>query len=171
MATTTGISIEQYLNTSYTPDCEYIQGELREKPMVGVPHGELQVILGVWFRTHRREWHIRVAVEARTRISEDRVRLPDVVVFPETVRSTAVLESPPLIAIEVLSPDDRFQDLQQRAHDLQSMGTENIWLIDPAERTIRVWDGLTWQPFQGDKLQAAGTDAYLDPAWLWNEFD
>jgi hypothetical protein len=51
------------------------------------------------------------------------------------------------------------------------MGTQNIWLIDPSERTIRVWDGLTWQPFPGEKLQAIATKAYLDPAWLWNEFD
>ncbi len=41
MATTAGISIEQYLNTSYTPDCEYIDGELREKPVVGFSHGNI----------------------------------------------------------------------------------------------------------------------------------
>jgi hypothetical protein len=27
------------------------------------------------------------------------------------------------------------------------MGAANIWLIDPAEQTIAIWDGLTWQPF------------------------
>jgi hypothetical protein len=50
------------------------------------------------------------------------------------------------------------------------MGTPNIWLIDSAEKTIAVWDGLTWQPLQGDRLQAEGIEAYLDPAWLWTEF-
>jgi Uma2 family endonuclease len=172
MATTAGISIEQYLKTSYTPDCEYIEGELKEKPLVGFPHGNMQVILGSWFQTHAREWRIKVAVETRTRVTGNKVRLPDLVIVPLDVSAPqGALESAPLIAIEVLSPDDRFQDLQQRAQDLQSMGTENIWLIDPSDRTIRVWDGLTWQPFQGDKLQAAGTEAYLDPAWLWSEFD
>jgi hypothetical protein len=62
------------------------------------------------------------------------------------------LESPPLIALEVLSPDDSYADLRQRARDLRAMGTPNIWL-------------------QGDRLQAEGTEAYLDPAWLWTEFD
>ena len=34
MATTAGISIQEYLRTSYTPDCEYIDGELKEKHVV-----------------------------------------------------------------------------------------------------------------------------------------
>lgn len=99
------------------------------------------------------------------------MRLPDLVVVPFDVSAPqGALESPPLIAIEVLSPDDSYNDLRQRARDLRAMGTANIWLIDPAEKTIAVWGGLTWQPFQGDKLQATGIAAYLDPAWLWTEF-
>ena len=171
MATTAGVSIEQYLNTSYTPDCEYLDGELKEKPVVGFPHGNMQVILGSWFQAHAREWRIRVAVETRTRVTGTKVRLPDVVIVPVDVSAPqGALESPPLIAIEVLSPTDSYNDLRQRARDLRTMGTENIWLIDPAEKTIALWDGMTWQPFQGDKLEAAGTEAYLDPAWLWAEF-
>ncbi len=171
MATTAGISIEQYLRTSYTPDCEYLDGELREKSGRDFPHGNMQAILGAWFQNHAREWRIRVAVETRTRVTGSKVRLPDLVVVPlDASAPQGALESPPLIAIEVLSPDDSYNDLRQRARDLRTMGTANIWLVDPAEKTIAVWDGLTWQPFQGGKLQAAGSEAFLDPAWLWAEF-
>ncbi len=139
--------------------------------MVGFPHGNLQVILGSWFQAHAREWRIKVAVETRTRVTGSKVRLPDLVVVPRDVSAVqGVLESPPLIAIEVLSPDDSYHDLRQRARDLRAMGTANVWLIDPAERTIALWDGLTWQPFQDERLQASGTEAYLDLGSLWTEF-
>jgi Uma2 family endonuclease len=148
MATTvTGVSIEEYLRTSYTPDREYLDGELREKAMVGFPHGKMQVILGTWFQTHAREWRIQVAVETRTRVAAGRVRLPDLVVVPAEVCSTGALDAPPLIAIEVLSPEDAYSDLRQRATDLRAMGTKNIWLMDPSEKSVATWDGLTWQLF------------------------
>ena len=99
------------------------------------------------------------------------MRLPDLVIVPlEISAPQGALESAPLIAIEVLSPTDSYNDLRQRARDLRAMGTENIWLIDPAEKTIALWDGLTWQPFLGERVQAVGTEAFLDLAWLWTEF-
>jgi Uma2 family endonuclease len=131
----------------------------------------MQPILGAWFHTHARQWRIQVPVSTRTRVTNSKVRLPDLVVVPFDVSAPqGALESPPLIAIEVLSPDDSYNDLRQRARDLRAMGTANIWLIDPAEKPSSSGARLTWQPFQGDKLQATGIAAYLDPAWLWTEF-
>jgi Uma2 family endonuclease len=157
MATTgTGVSVEEYLRTGYRPDVEYIDGELKEKPVVGFAHGRLQALLSEWFGTHRKQW--------------GKYRLPDVVVVDKAERSVAALERPPLIAIEVLSPTDVFQDLRERARDLRAMGTENIWLIDPGEKSVSIWDGQTWQPFVGERVQAVGSEAYLDLTWLWEEF-
>ncbi len=171
MATIAVLSIEQYLRTSYNPDCEYLDGELKEKALGGFPHGNTQVILGSWFQAHSREWQIKVAVATRTRVAGDQVRLPDLVIVPwDASVPYEALVTAPLIAIEVLSPSDAYTDLRQRARDLRTMGTPNIWLVDPAERTIALSDGQTWQPFDGVRLQAAGTEAYLDLAWLWNEF-
>jgi Uma2 family endonuclease len=127
MATIAGISIEQYLKTSYTPDCEYIDGELREKPEVGFPHGNIQALLSAWFVNHAHEWRIRVAVETRTRVTNSKVRLPDLVVVPLDVSAPqGALESPPLIAIEVLSLDDSYNDLRQRARDLRAMHSQHL---------------------------------------------
>jgi hypothetical protein len=47
VATTTLISIDDYLgNTSFHPDVEYIDGELKERPVVFTPHGLVQTIIG-----------------------------------------------------------------------------------------------------------------------------
>ena len=45
MATTaTLISVQEYLHTSYHPDCDYVDGELEERNVGGYPHGKLQGI-------------------------------------------------------------------------------------------------------------------------------
>jgi hypothetical protein len=63
MSTSTLITLEQYLATSYRPDVEFIEGELREKnsllgkgdPMVQWAHSRLQVMIGSWFDQHEEE--------------------------------------------------------------------------------------------------------------------
>ncbi len=76
---------------------------------------------------HAHEWRIRVAVETRTRVTNSKVRLPDLVVVPLDVSAPqGALESPPLIAIEVLSLDDSYNDLRQRARDLRAMHSQHL---------------------------------------------
>ena len=49
MAATTLVTLEEYLRTSYEPDQEYIDGELKEKPVVRWTHSRLQASLCMWF--------------------------------------------------------------------------------------------------------------------------
>jgi Uma2 family endonuclease len=160
------VSVEEYLRTSYTPDVEYLEGRLKEKSVVGFPHGRMQALLSAWFWNHAREWKIQVAVETRTRVKVARFRLPDLVVVAADEQTPSALQSAPLIAIEVLSPSDEFADLRARARDLAAMGCQNVWLVDPAEASVAVWNGETWQPFHGEQLQATGTEAFLDLEWM-----
>ncbi len=167
----TKVSLEEYLQTSYRPDVEYIDGVLKEKPVPEYFHGVLQVILGMWFRQHRAEWDIGTSVETRTEVERGRFRLPDVVVVRKEDEAEGPLVKPPLIAIEVLSPDDSYADLRARADDLRKMGTENIWLLDPKGRTADVWNGKSWEPAIGTRLLAVNAPVYVDLHWLWAELD
>lgn len=134
MAASTLVSLEQYLATTYSPDMEYIGGELKEASVVMTAHGALLSLLSQWFANHGREWGIRVAVEARTQVSPDNVRLPDVVVGPRG-RWPQVLLKPPLIVIEILSPSDSAQELVEKIGDYLRMGIPNIWIINSDERS------------------------------------
>lgn len=89
--------------------------------MVTVAHGRLQALVSIWFGNYEDEWAVTVAVEVRTRVSAQRVRLPDVVVYDPAVR-TQTLEEPPLIVIEILSPDHTYAETQRLAVDYQAMG-------------------------------------------------
>jgi hypothetical protein len=84
------LTLEEYLSTSYRPDCEFVDGQLEERNVGGTNHGLLQMQLGIWFFQHS-EWNLRTVGEQRTQIGQSRVRLPDVAVIPN---DDAILQEP-----------------------------------------------------------------------------
>ncbi len=162
------ITLEEYLRTSYHPDVEYIDGRLEEKPMGSFDHGFLQGLLFGWFLKHKQEWGILPTLEMRTRVTDARVRLPDVVVDKARLHERVLVE-PPLLVIEVLSPDDTYSALQKRSKDYQAMGIANIWLIDPDTRTARSCEGTFW--VERERLEIEGTAIYLDVPALFAALD
>lgn len=136
------IKLEEYLHTAYHPDCDFVDGHLEERNMGGTRHARLQMQLGHWFIVHEQEWNVRVMSELRTRVSSTRIRLPNVTVAnydsalneEEEVRTT-----PPLIAIEILSPDDRINRVVVRLKDFLNMGIPHVWLLDPVERVAFIY--------------------------------
>ncbi len=175
MATSTRVTIEEYLSTSYRPDVEYIDGELRPKnntlevdPMVQWVHGRLQQLIGMWFGQHEEEWDLLVAVEVRTRISPSIYRLPDVVVVRNAPEGGEIIE-PPLIVVEILLPRDTYAETQRRARDYRDMGIENLWIIDPDTRTARACKAETWTEVA--RLTVEGSPIYLDVPALFARLD
>lgn len=168
MATTTLISLDQYLSTSYRPDREYIDGEVVERNMGKWEHSRIQALLTGWFIVHEQEWHIQTATEWRTQVSGSRVRIPDVVLV-RAGSQPEVLTDPPLLVIEILSPDDTYSDTQKRASDYQGMGVETIWIIDPATRTARVCSGRMW--LEATRLEVSGTPIHVELGSLFGQLD
>lgn len=139
---TTLISVEEYLRTGYEPDAEYVDGVIEERPMGEDQHSEWQATLAYFFKAHRREWGIRVRPELRTRTAERRYRIPDIAILDAALPREPVATRPPLIAIEILSPEDRLSRLLIRLEDFEAMGVPAIYLIDPADNTLlRFADG------------------------------
>jgi Uma2 family endonuclease len=159
MASTTQISITEYLKTTYRPDREYIEGEIRERHVGKWEHARLQALLAMWFGRHEDELGVQVATEWRTRVSRTRVRVPDVVAVPREPQPD-VLTSPPLLVVEILSPDDSYADLQDRCQDYRLMGVPTVWIIDPTTRSARMCSGDTWTETR--RLIAPGTRMYVD---------
>jgi Uma2 family endonuclease len=104
MATSTSIPLSEYLNTSYRPDCDYIDGEVRERTLGTWSHGFLQAFLAAFINRNWRAWQVMAATEVRVRVSTTRVRIPDVCVLRRSDPQDPVVLVPPLICIEVLSP-------------------------------------------------------------------
>src|SRR5450432_741618 len=106
MATTMHIPLSEYLETSYRPDREYVDGEIRERNVGKWEHARIQAALTGWFWPHQADWNIMVATELRTQVSFNRVRIPDLVLVATGSRVPEVLVEPLLLVVEILSPDD-----------------------------------------------------------------
>lgn len=165
MAAAQAVSIEQYLTMTFEHDMELVNGELKERPMPTKLHGFVQQLLGAWFERHMDEWDIHMMSETRTRVNSEDVRLPDVAVCLGELTPGKTLDEPPLIAIEILSPDDSFADLRDRAEDFAGMGVRNIWLLDSGKRIAFSWNAGAWMP--ASELRVSGSPVYLDLGWLW----
>jgi Uma2 family endonuclease len=159
MATISPISLSQYLETSYRPDREYVDGELRERNVGKWEHSRMQLLLAAWFNNHEKQWGITGSTEQRLKVPGDRVRIPDLVFMPAGPQPD-ILVDPPLLVIEILSPDDTYSDTQERAQDYRNMGVETVWIIDPKTRSGRMCTGAQWT--ESKRLTVAGTPLYVE---------
>jgi Uma2 family endonuclease len=134
MSTATLVSIDEYLATSYRPDCDFVDGVVIERNVGTKDHSKLQGEVLAWFRDRRRELRFTAFIEQRVQVARRRFRIPDecVVLVPEP--DEQIFTQPPYICIEVLSPDDSFPKLQDRPDDYLAMGVPNIWVLEPASR-------------------------------------
>jgi Uma2 family endonuclease len=132
MATAALIPVSEYLSSVYRPDCDYIDGEVQERNVGELGHSAVQAILIAHLSVNRHAWEIVAFPELRVQVAPNRFRIPDITVLRRSDPRTPIILTAPLICIEVLSPDDRLQRMQERINDYVRMGVPHIWLIDPA---------------------------------------
>jgi Uma2 family endonuclease len=136
MAVETLIPVEEYLNTSYDPDMEYVDGVLVERNMGDWSHSLVQSNLILALRT--KYPHIHVVPELRSKTRETRCRLPDVCVLLEAPRTRYLLDAA-FGAIEILSEDDRMSHMLEKIEEDDEKGVPNIWLTDPRLQKVSVY--------------------------------
>ncbi len=165
------LTIEEYLCTPYHPDCEFVDGHLEERTLGEREHSVLQIALGAWFFNRRAEWKIVVMSEQRTRVSANRIRLPDVCLVSSDAPFEKVTLAPPLLAIELLSPEDRMNRVIVRLKDFLTMGIPNIWLLDPIERVGFTFTAAGLQLAESPRLTLPNSPIYLDLPELFAALD
>jgi Uma2 family endonuclease len=166
MATILHIPLNEYLGISFRPDREYVDGEIRERNVGKYEHARVQALLARWFGNHEQEWGVQVVTEQRVRVSPTRVRIPDVALLSLGSQPDVIVD-PPLLVIEILSPDDSYSDTQERAQDYREMGVETIWIIDPKTRSGRMCSGAEW--VEASRLAVKGTALYVDLSDIFSQ--
>ena len=66
------VSVEEYLATSYRPDCDYVDGRIEERNLGEFDHSRLQTAMAIYFGTRQKEWGITVVVEQRVQVKHPR---------------------------------------------------------------------------------------------------
>jgi len=128
MSVETLVSVEQYLNTFYDPDGEYIDGTLVERNVGDWLHSLIQS--NIIFALRTRYPYLKVVAELRSRTAGTRFRLPDVTVLREAPDGR-FLTVPALVAVESLSETDRMSAVMEKLREYEAHGIPNIWIIDP----------------------------------------
>jgi Uma2 family endonuclease len=173
MATPTNavsVPLDVYLKTSYRPDCDWMDGEVRERKMGEAPHSAVQKFLINYLSAREGLWGITVWPEQRVQTSATHFRVPDLCATRDTAPFERILKTAPVLCVEVMSPDDRLNELFERAEDYLAMGVESVWIVDPHKRQAWVATRGGANPVLGD-LTVAGWEiavplaevfAYLD---------
>lgn len=169
MATVTHIPLEQYLSTDYEPDAEYVDGEVEERNVGGYEHNLVQLALVNWFNDHGKEWKIRSIQEQRTRLTPTRYRIPDVCVFRRGLPRESIFTQPQIVAIEVLSPEDKHSRMQERIEDFINFNVPNVWVIDPIRRIG--WNCSDGNWMRQERFTVSGTPIHLSLEELFRRID
>lgn len=123
------ISVTEYLNTTYRPDRDYVDGEVLERNLGEYEHSRPQGLICAFLSKQEKERHVCVLIGQRVQVKPNRFRVADVCVVRADAPHEQVVSTPPLLCIEVVAHDDSLM-----LDDYLNMGVENIWVVDPRLR-------------------------------------
>ena len=167
MAIETLISVEEYLNSSYSPDMEYVDGHLVEINVGEWAHSLAQRnIVGAFFVKYPAAFAVP---ELRSKTRPTRYRLPDVTVLLAPAKTKVLLEAA-FVAIEILSEEDRMSRMMERLKEFEANGTPNIWVIDPLDREIFVFRNGNLLKIEGPALATENPRLELTRDEIFKDF-
>jgi Uma2 family endonuclease len=157
---TTKTSLEEYLSTTYRPDAEYIDGELRERNVGELEHSRMVKAIMRWFERYEAGWQVEALPDVRVQVSAENYRVPDICLRPLANPDVRFVTAVPAAVIEVLSPEDSVSDYRERIADYRRKGITGIWIVDPATR--QGWDCSSGDWIETVVFKLSNSPIYLD---------
>jgi Uma2 family endonuclease len=125
----------------------------------------------VLFVIKRNEWGVEVYPSLRTQTQARRFRIPDVLVMRREDQFERYVTTPPLIAVEILSPEDTPRAMQEKAAEYRQFGIEYIWIIDPEPRIAYRYTGSSLEEEHSGELTVPGTPIRVALSEMFAELD
>jgi Uma2 family endonuclease len=169
MATTVQIPLAEYLNTTYRPDRDYVDGEIEERNVGQKEHSAAQKFFDNTLFAHEQEWRLEAFPEIRIQVGPHRIRVADIAILRQDEAYEPVLTRPPLAVVEVLSPEDRIQRYRRRLDDYRDMGIPLVWVVDPLRRAAYEYTSGAFAPI--DEFRIPGTNCRIPVSDLWARLD
>ncbi|WP_322744093.1 Uma2 family endonuclease [Planktothrix mougeotii] len=142
-------SFEDYLNYKDDTDLKYelFNGELIPMPPASGLHAEIlrliYDILKAEIQRLQLDWVVQPGtVGVRTGIRKSRI--PDLLIMTETQRQllrtlpSAILEEPPLLVVEIVSPNNPDDDYRYKRSEYAALGISEYWIIDPQDLKLSI---------------------------------
>lgn len=140
------MTLEEFLENGLE-GYEYVQGELIQMPATSVEHGLIgaNIFLRLGPYVHEHQLGAVFFAETGFRVG-DRVLKPDIA-FLSTERIPTERRKaspvPPDLAVEVVSPTDMFDRVEEKAFAYLEAGTQMVWVIAPRSKMVMVYRSET----------------------------
>jgi len=141
MATKAQMTAEQYLDMSFEYDAEFVDGEIVARSWPDWLHSRAQATVA--FKLNEIDKRFG-SIGVRMKLRDGLYRVADVAVFSDRP-AEPYPERPPLIVVEILSPDDRHHDLMKKLEDYRVWGVPNIWVVDPLSKRLATYSAAGLQ--------------------------
>jgi Uma2 family endonuclease len=164
-------TVQEYLRTSWHPDREFVDGRIEERNLGEKEHSIIQRYLTFLFMLKRAEWGVEVFPELRTQTKIRNFRVPDVLVMRSEDQFERYVKTPPLIAVEILSPEDTLRAMQEKAAEYRIFGVENLWVIDPERRLAFRYGVSALEEVRNGELSVPGTPIRVVLSEMFAELD
>jgi Uma2 family endonuclease len=131
--------------------CDLVDGRIVPMTRTGAEHGAIEsrltIDLGIFMRHRGGGWVLGGEVGIYTRRNPDTVRGADIAVVSKARLPNGpgkrFLEVPPELVVEILSPDDRWQDVRQKIIEYFAIGVDRVWIVEPENRSVLVFTSPT----------------------------
>jgi Uma2 family endonuclease len=168
--TTKPMTAEEFCDFVHRPEndsrwFELVRGEVIELPPPLKPHGVIQANAGRLLGNYTfKVGRFYVVAESGVILERDpdTVRGPDVAVYDDAEHFDDVApkyaEVAPLLTVEILSPNDRADQVTKKITDYLRSGVALVWLIDSEARDVTVYTPDNGPRVFGEKDTLTGGD-------------
>ena len=127
------IGVEEYLDLAFEdrPEPDYVDGKVVERALPTPIHSRIQALLILLFARLMGPYGLLLQPELRLRVSAQRFRVVDLAVYRDSRPEGRYADSPALVAIEIVSPDDRHSRVTDRLEDYLQQLQKKDELDDP----------------------------------------
>ena len=124
---------------------ELVRGELRQYPLNDAWHGQMSLHIVVALGSYVKAHNLGKVYVANTGFligsDPDHVRAPDIAFVRQervaaTGRRTGYWPGAPDLAVEVISPNDRYTEVEEKVADWLAAGVQLVVLVNPRNRTV-----------------------------------
>ena len=127
---------------------ELVKGELKQMAPAGSEHGDLAMRIGWRLAQHVEEHKLGKAFAAETGFrltsNPDTIRAPDLAFVSENRIAEAgevigFWPGGPDLAVEVVSPGDTYNEIEDKVLDWLDAGTRMVVVVNPRQRTVTLY--------------------------------
>jgi len=135
------IGVEEYLGLVFDdrPEPDYVDGEVVERALPTPIHSAIQALLIMLLAPLVSGFGLMLRPELRVRISDRRFRVIDLAVFQGDKPDGRYATNRALVAIEILSPDERRGRLADKLEDYRQWGVRHIGVVDPQTKRLSAY--------------------------------